>query len=92
MAQAGGSASVADAIAEANSGVVDNYVTVATFVLILYDYYLTFGAEVELFWKKKISRASVLFFLNRYLVLAYQLFYFRGQWGFSSLSRYAVTG
>ena len=55
-------------------------------VLILYDYFITLGAEVELFWKKKISRASVLFFLNRYLVLVYQFFNMRGQWKFFDLS------
>ncbi|KAM5541416.1 hypothetical protein V8D89_004970 [Ganoderma adspersum] len=79
-------------IAEVTTGLVDSYVTVATFVLILYDYFMTFGAEVELFWKKKISRASVLFFLNRYLVLVYQFFNMRGQWTFSDLSRYAPSG
>lgn len=54
-------------------------------VLILYDYFITLGAEVELFWKKKNSRASVLFFLNRYLVLVYQFFNMRGQFTFSDL-------
>ena len=54
-------------------------------VLILYDYFITLGAEVELFWKKKICRASVLFFLNRYLVLVYQFFNMRGQFTFSDL-------
>ncbi|KAI1782494.1 hypothetical protein LXA43DRAFT_905612 [Ganoderma leucocontextum] len=54
--------------------------------LILYEYFITLGAEVELFWREKISRTSTLFFLNRYLVLAYQLFQIRGQWTFSDLS------
>ena len=51
----------------------------------MYDYFITLGAEVELFWKKKNSRASVLFFLNRYLVLVYQFFNMRGQFTFSDL-------
>ena len=43
-------------------------------VLLFYDYILTFDKEVGLFWKKKISGASLLFFCNRYLTLLTQMF------------------
>ena len=37
--------------------------------LILYDYLLTFDAEVKYFWSTKVTGASVLFIANRYLNL-----------------------
>ena len=43
-------------------------------VLLFYDYILTFDKEVGLFWKKRISGASLLFFCNRYLTLLTQMF------------------
>ena len=38
--------------------------------LFIYDYVLTFAQEVQLIWGRKITGASVLFWLNRYLTLA----------------------
>ena len=38
-------------------------------VLILYDYLLTFDAEVKYFWSTKVTGAIVLFVANRYLSL-----------------------
>ena len=35
----------------------------------LYDYLLTFDAEVKYFWTTKVTGASVLFIATRYLVL-----------------------
>ena len=35
--------------------------------LVAYEYFITFGLEVELFWKRKVALASVLFFMNRYV-------------------------
>ena len=32
-----------------------------------YEYLITLGDEVELFWGKRFTGASLLFFLNRYL-------------------------
>ncbi|RPD72535.1 hypothetical protein L226DRAFT_511640 [Lentinus tigrinus ALCF2SS1-7] len=37
--------------------------------LVLYDYFLTFDLEVELFWRRKFTGASVLFALNRYMMI-----------------------
>lgn len=34
-----------------------------------FEYLVTFDREVELFWKRKFTGASVLFLLNRYLPL-----------------------
>ncbi len=36
-----------------------------------YDYLLTVRRESRLFWKRKVTAASVLFFANRYLALLY---------------------
>ncbi|RPD55564.1 hypothetical protein L227DRAFT_566527 [Lentinus tigrinus ALCF2SS1-6] len=38
--------------------------------LVLYDYFLTFDLEVELFWRRKFTGASVLFALNRYMMIS----------------------
>ena len=37
--------------------------------LLVYEYLITFSAEVDLFWRRKPTAASVLFFANRYMVL-----------------------
>ena len=38
--------------------------------LLAYEYLITFGAEVNLFWRQKFTAAAAFFFLNRYIVLA----------------------
>ena len=38
-------------------------------VILFYDYLITFGDEVQLFWRRKWTGATVLFILNRYIVL-----------------------
>ncbi|KAF8224749.1 hypothetical protein L208DRAFT_471341 [Tricholoma matsutake] len=43
----------------------------AIFTLLLYDYCLTFSAEIDLAWKPRKTFASILFFLNRYSSLAF---------------------
>ena len=40
-------------------------------VLVAYDYVLTVPREARLFWKRKMTAASFLFFANRYLALLY---------------------
>ena len=35
--------------------------------LYAYEYIVTFDCEVELFWRRKFTVSSALFFLNRYL-------------------------
>ncbi|PIL30323.1 hypothetical protein GSI_07507 [Ganoderma sinense ZZ0214-1] len=42
-------------------------------VLVLYEYLVTFSAEVQLFWRRDITGASILFFVNRYMMLSYVL-------------------
>ncbi|KAI1783359.1 hypothetical protein LXA43DRAFT_1187057 [Ganoderma leucocontextum] len=39
------------------------------FAILYYDYTLTFGMEVNRFWKGRLSFASFVFYFNRYLVL-----------------------
>ncbi|KIM57187.1 hypothetical protein SCLCIDRAFT_184498 [Scleroderma citrinum Foug A] len=49
---------------------IDRLFTAVVFTLVLYDYTLTIGQEIELFWKR--SRRSWTFFLfiaNRYITL-----------------------
>ena len=49
----------------------------------MHEYLITVGAEVELFWKRKITGASILFLTNRYLVLFYNLSLLRDLWPFT---------
>ena len=44
-------------------------ISFSTLVIVLYEYTLTFPDEVNLFWKQKITGATVLFMANRYLVV-----------------------
>ena len=38
----------------------------------MYDYVLLLSKEIDLFWKGKVTRASLLFLVNRYLpIVAY---------------------
>ena len=37
--------------------------------LLAFEYFITLSQEVELFWKRRVTGASVLFFFNRYLIL-----------------------
>jgi len=46
---------------------IANYAAVAFVMILLYDYVLTFGEEVEFIWKQKISVGSILFLFNRYM-------------------------
>ena len=43
-------------------------------VLLLYDYTITFGREVETFWMRRFSGATLLFFANKYISLLNHLF------------------
>ncbi|RDX41488.1 hypothetical protein OH76DRAFT_1489418 [Lentinus brumalis] len=49
-----------------------NYCIMATTVLFIYDTFITFDREVGLFWTaKRISGASLLFYANRWIYMAY---------------------
>jgi len=51
----------------ASNILIANYAAVAFVMILLYDYVLTFGEEVEFIWKQKISVGSILFLFNRYM-------------------------
>ncbi|KAI0707182.1 hypothetical protein C8Q76DRAFT_860360 [Earliella scabrosa] len=59
----------------AQSILLQNYFSAAAVVLIFYEYAITFNKEVELFWRRKITLASVLFLVNRYVPLAVNVLY-----------------
>ncbi|KAJ3509553.1 hypothetical protein NLJ89_g5162 [Agrocybe chaxingu] len=46
---------------------IGKYVQVAGFVVLIYDHILTFPEEVERTWKRKLTPAAFLFYLNRYI-------------------------
>ncbi|KAM5530949.1 hypothetical protein V8D89_015394 [Ganoderma adspersum] len=50
-----------------------NYGFFAVVAFLGYEHLITLDAEVSLFWKKQISGASLLFFANRYLTIAWAI-------------------
>ena len=44
----------------------------------MYEWVIGFGKEINLFWREKITAATVLFLLNRYAPLLYFLSSFSG--------------
>ncbi|KAI0773644.1 hypothetical protein C8Q74DRAFT_771531 [Fomes fomentarius] len=50
-------------------GLIQNYCALAIMALILYDYMLTLPVEVAVFWNRKFTGVSALFFFNRYFSL-----------------------
>ena len=51
--------------------------------LVIYEYLVTFTTEVQLFWMRELTGASILFFINRYLMLLYIM---SQLWGYSPLT------
>ncbi|KAH9927908.1 uncharacterized protein BXZ73DRAFT_48710 [Epithele typhae] len=47
----------------------DNLFITSATVILIYEYVITFDREVLLFWSRRLSPASMLFFVNRYLPL-----------------------
>ncbi|KAI0722688.1 hypothetical protein C8Q76DRAFT_793699 [Earliella scabrosa] len=45
------------------------YLQTAAATLLAYEYIITFDREVKLFWNRKVTMASILFGVNRYLAL-----------------------
>ena len=43
-------------------------------VFLLYDYTITFGREINVFWLRRFSGATVLFLANKYISLLNHLF------------------
>ncbi|KAF9495019.1 hypothetical protein BDN71DRAFT_913455 [Pleurotus eryngii] len=50
-------------------------VTVSSLTFLLWDYFVTLPDEVEFFWTGKWSYLRVLFFVNRYQVISWQIFH-----------------
>ncbi|RPD56564.1 hypothetical protein L226DRAFT_455382 [Lentinus tigrinus ALCF2SS1-7] len=46
-----------------------NCALIAEAIVIFYEYLITFDSEIRLVWSRRITGASVLFFLNRYIML-----------------------
>ncbi|RDX51238.1 hypothetical protein OH76DRAFT_317255 [Lentinus brumalis] len=61
------SSSDADAIASYETIIVNNYCVVAASVFLLYEYVITIDREVNSFWHRAPTGASILFMSNRYL-------------------------
>ncbi|PIL24776.1 hypothetical protein GSI_12662 [Ganoderma sinense ZZ0214-1] len=55
--------------AEFASFVTGNYCIVAASVLIIYEAIITTGDDVRFFWGRKLTGATVLFWLNKWLAV-----------------------
>ena len=41
---------------------------------VIYEQFITFDQEVDLFWKRKFTGATALFLANRYLILVVNIY------------------
>ncbi|KAI0631851.1 hypothetical protein C8Q77DRAFT_1228907 [Trametes polyzona] len=55
--------------------------------LIFSEYLITFDSEVQLIWRRKVTGASVLFFLNRYIMLFQNAITIASYWSIPDLVR-----
>ncbi|KAI0765607.1 hypothetical protein BD413DRAFT_574050 [Trametes elegans] len=60
-------------VAARESIYLSNCCNFAVTALLVYEYLITLDREVALFWRRRVTGASVLFFTNRYLVLVVYL-------------------
>ncbi|RDX43900.1 hypothetical protein OH76DRAFT_1421720 [Lentinus brumalis] len=67
------SAYAAEVISDFSSAYTSNYAGYASVAVVLYEDAITIGREVELFWGKRLTAASVLYFLNRYITMIFLL-------------------
>ncbi|KAI1783013.1 hypothetical protein LXA43DRAFT_1103123 [Ganoderma leucocontextum] len=67
------SAAAAEFVAEYNSLLLSNYCANVAAVVFIYEYFITIGEEAKYFWNRKLTGASALFFLNRYVPLTFDL-------------------
>ncbi|RDX51236.1 hypothetical protein OH76DRAFT_1417317 [Lentinus brumalis] len=74
MSEQGANPETAAIIAEALESAIANYCGIAGIVFLLYEYTITFGREVDLFWTRRFSGATVLFLANKYITLLNHLF------------------
>ncbi|KAI0788068.1 hypothetical protein C8Q74DRAFT_653320 [Fomes fomentarius] len=65
-----------------------NYVQYATITLLLYEYAITLPAEVNLFWRRRWTGASILFLLNRYVSILFYIPAQTNQFGTSTAATY----
>ncbi|RPD68276.1 hypothetical protein L226DRAFT_347266 [Lentinus tigrinus ALCF2SS1-7] len=56
-----------------HSFVADSYCEVAAATLLFFEYFVHLPQEIDLFWKGRLTGASVLFLSNRYLSLLAQV-------------------
>ncbi|EJF61393.1 hypothetical protein DICSQDRAFT_37519, partial [Dichomitus squalens LYAD-421 SS1] len=53
--------------------ILDNYCIFAGAVVFLYDAVLTTGQEVTYFWGRRVTGATILFWLNKYMTMLYMV-------------------
>ncbi|KAG2034575.1 hypothetical protein BDR03DRAFT_598789 [Suillus americanus] len=58
-----------------NWNIVDSYWIVAAGVLVVYDWILTLGQEIELIWRQRWSLMTVLYLVIRYIGIPYSVVY-----------------
>ncbi|EIW53058.1 uncharacterized protein TRAVEDRAFT_107339, partial [Trametes versicolor FP-101664 SS1] len=56
-----------------------------------YEYAITLDSEVRLIWRRKITGASIIFFLNRYLLVLQNALTVASFWPISTSVRHSIT-
>ncbi|KAG2351971.1 hypothetical protein BDR07DRAFT_1440369 [Suillus spraguei] len=54
-----------------DANIFSSYFTIASVIVVTYDWVLTFGQEVELVWRQRWSLMTVLYLAVRYLGIFY---------------------
>ncbi|KAI0738625.1 hypothetical protein C8Q80DRAFT_1124752 [Daedaleopsis nitida] len=62
---------VAVIVVELQISQIVNYCFISVYAFLLHEHVITLGQEVELFWRRKVNGATILFLANRFLVLAF---------------------
>ncbi|KAI0701126.1 hypothetical protein C8T65DRAFT_697124 [Cerioporus squamosus] len=63
----------AEVVSDFSSVFSSNCAGYASIAMVFYEDAITIGREVDLFWGKRLTAASVLFFLNRYITIVFLL-------------------
>ncbi|KAH9917901.1 uncharacterized protein BXZ73DRAFT_105421 [Epithele typhae] len=84
---------VQEIVAEVAASTVSNYIALSIMTFLAFEWLITVGDEVNLFWTKKKTVATVLFILNRYTPILYMASSFSGAnaWTDSSCNASVLT-
>ncbi|KAI0033713.1 hypothetical protein K488DRAFT_84667 [Vararia minispora EC-137] len=60
-------------VADARAATLYSYIVAPSIVVLYYDYFLTLPREIEYVWSRGFTRVSILFYLNRYPSMIFEI-------------------